>query len=465
MWRDGEGKMQQTGNRYNEKQLPLSMLLAFSVISIPLSAVILPVFIYVPTFYAQDVGVSLSLIGILVFLARLWDGITDPTIGLLSDRVQTRFGRRKPWLAAGAVMTSLGSYFLFKPPTGAGGVHLTVTMFAMYLGWTMMSIPHGAWGAELTRHYDQRSRLVGVNMAADTLGFFVIGLVPIVLGLEGEDFSGALLSAIALPVAMSVLIVVVIPLTLVPRGYNDADPITKSPLPKAAIFRDVLANKPFLRLCGGMVGARIGEGIRTTLAVLFVTYYWGRSDIMGYAIFLVTIGTLVSIPLWLWASKRFEKATSWRVPLLLSILSAPIVLFIDPGFTPGILALFLFSGVLTGGATILPQAMLGDVVDFDSLKSKKLRAGTYLSIWSFSVKLVYAVPVLIIFPLLDAAGFDAKLGADNSPASISLLGYVYAFLPIPFSIGALVSIWGYPLNRQKHGVIQRRLEALNIGVR
>ena len=450
---------------YDDTKLPIRLLLGYSVISIPLAAILLPVFMYVPTFYAQEMGISLSLIGVLVFLARLWDGVTDPTIGILSDRLHTRYGRRKPWIAVGTLITAVSSYFLFAPPTGSGAVHLTVTLFALYLGWTMVAIPHGAWGAELTRHYDQRSRLVGTNMAADTLGFFIIGLIPILLGLQGEDFSGALLATIALPMALLLPLAALVPLAFVPNGYSDAPAPGTAAAHSRAGLKDLAGNAPFLRLCGGMICSRIGEGIRTTLAVLFVTYYWQRTDVLGYAVFLVTLGTLLSIPLWLWASRRYEKATAWRIPLILSIGLAPVVLVIDPAFTPGILVLFFVSGLLTGGTTVLPSAMLGDVVDFDSLKSKTLRAGTYLSVWSFGIKLVYAVPILLIFPLLDLAGFDAALGAENSETALTVLGLAYALAPIPFSLLALGAIWAYPLDRRRHGVVRRRLEGLGIGTK
>lgn len=449
---------------YDEDRLPLRILLGYSVVSIPLSAIILPAFMYVPTFYAQEFSVELSTIGLIIFAARLWDGITDPTIGILSDATTSPIGRRKPWIVAGALVTAIACFLLFTPPKGVNAVYLCITLFLFYAGWTMISIPHGAWGAEITRNYDQRSRLVAFNMSADTFGFFLVGLVPIAIGAQGEDFSGQVLAALALPMALLLPIAASIPVLIVPQGLTSA-PATPTNKFDWRFLSDMAKNWPFLRLCLGMISSRIGEGVRTTLSILFVTYYWERTDILGYAIFLVTAGTLVSIPAWLWAARKFEKAKAWRIPLLLAIVVSPLVLIVDSANTPVILGLFLVSGFITGGNTVIPGAMLGDVIDFDSLKSKKLRAGTYLSVWSFGVKLVYAIPVLMVFPVLDMAGFDAKLGADNSEHALLTLGLVYALTPIPFKIIALISIWNFPIGRARHSIIKRRLDKLGIGVR
>ena len=130
-----------TPARYSRGQL-----LAYGLPGLPLAGLGVPLFIFLPAFYAQNRGLSLEAVGFALLLARLWDAVSDPLIGMLSDRIETRFGRRKPWLFAGTPITSLAVYMLFVPPEGAGTLHLFGWSALLYLGWTMCNCPtrHGA---------------------------------------------------------------------------------------------------------------------------------------------------------------------------------------------------------------------------------------------------------------------------------------------------------------------------------
>ena len=109
-------------------------------------------------------------------IARLSDVVTDPLIGTLSDRWQTRLGRRKPWLLMGMPLMLLGTIMIFMPPGDAGIGHLMLWTILMYLGWTMVTLPYGAWGAELSPVYHQRSRVTASREGFVLVGLFVAAL-------------------------------------------------------------------------------------------------------------------------------------------------------------------------------------------------------------------------------------------------------------------------------------------------
>lgn len=125
-------------------------LVAYGLPALPAAMLGLPLLVYLPSFYAETVGIGLTGAGAILLLARLWDGVTDPLVGFLSDRTRTRIGRRRPWLIASLPLVLVGAWLLFRPPEGAGAAHLLLWSFVVYLGWTMMQIPHQAWGAELS---------------------------------------------------------------------------------------------------------------------------------------------------------------------------------------------------------------------------------------------------------------------------------------------------------------------------
>ena len=129
-----------------------------------------PVSLYLPFVYSRDLGLDLADIGIILMLARITDVITDPLIGYLSDRTDTRFGKRKPWLAAGALVMMISAWQLFAPSGTVTNWHLLIWSMLLWLGWTMINIPYFAWGAELSDDYNERTRITGWRQAFGYLG-------------------------------------------------------------------------------------------------------------------------------------------------------------------------------------------------------------------------------------------------------------------------------------------------------
>ena len=117
----------------------------------------IPVGLYLPLVYSKDLGLSLTEIGLVLMLARISDVITDPLIGALSDRTKSRFGKRKPWIAAGTVLMMLSAFQLFNPEAlnqmPITKWYLLGWSILLWLGWTMVNIPYYAWGAELSDDY------------------------------------------------------------------------------------------------------------------------------------------------------------------------------------------------------------------------------------------------------------------------------------------------------------------------
>ena len=142
--------------------LPRRTLVAYGATGLPLAVVVLPFFIYVPTYYAEDLGLGFAAVGLILLGVRLGDVVTDPLIGVLSDRTRLGGGRRLPWILAGAPLVLAGAVALFLPPDTVGAVYLAAWAAIMTLGLTMMLLPYTAWGAELSESYYERSRITAL---------------------------------------------------------------------------------------------------------------------------------------------------------------------------------------------------------------------------------------------------------------------------------------------------------------
>ena len=176
----------------------------------------IPVLLYLPLVYSKDFGLDLAEVGLILMLARIADVITDPLIGTFSDRTNSRFGRRKPWIAAGAALMMISAFQLFNPTVlntmPIDNWHLLTWSVLLWLGWTMINIPYYAWGAELSDDYNERTRITGWRQAFGFLGNVSVLAVPVMAGeltgygslpREGLTIIGSM-ALVALPVLIAI---------------------------------------------------------------------------------------------------------------------------------------------------------------------------------------------------------------------------------------------------------------------
>ena len=232
----------------------------YGAVNLPTSVVGLPIALYIPAFYSQNLGLSLAAVGALLALSRLTDVVTDPLIGILSDRWRTRFGRRKPWMVAGTPLMLLSLWMLFVPDSpvaiatwsALGGsavdnLYLFVWISALYLAFTLVDLPYRAWGAELSPDYDERSRVTGWREAFGYGGTMMSLIIPLAIafGLARPGAENALYG-----VALAVL--VLMPVLAFPAiAFVREPPLRGSARPQVTWRRGlqiVWRNGPFRRL-------------------------------------------------------------------------------------------------------------------------------------------------------------------------------------------------------------------------
>lgn len=125
-------------------------ILCYGSLYLPVSMALLPVNLYVLPFYAE-LGIPLYAMSIVIFAARLSDAITDPLIGIWSDRTRTRWGRRKPWVVGGIPLLLLSIYMLFIPPENPSIWYFGTWIVLLYLAYTLVALPYYAWGRRCRR--------------------------------------------------------------------------------------------------------------------------------------------------------------------------------------------------------------------------------------------------------------------------------------------------------------------------
>ncbi len=437
-------------------RLSWSQLFYYALPGIALGLPTVPIIVYLPTYYAQTLGLGLTVAGGALFAARLFDVITDPLIGFVSDRLPARWspwGRRKPLILLGAPLAGLALVQLLDPPAGAGVGHLVAWGFLLYGGWTLVMIPYTAWGAELSGDYGERSRITGAREGALLLGIFLAGAAPAALAASGWSEADALAGVAWSVVAFGAPAFLLLGVKL-PEKVTRRVPLSRPAHPLRGLG-SLARNRPFLRLLAAWFVNGLANGIPAVLFLLYMEHALeaGPAD-RGLLIFLYFLAAVLAIPLWLRLGRRHDKHRVWCLAMLMAIASFAVVPFLPAGAIFAFALICLLTGAALGADLVLPPSIQADVVDYDRLRFGEDRTGILFAAWSMATKLALAAAVGIALPSLDALGFDPESG---SPEGLTALVVIYAGIPVVLKVGAIVLVWSFPLTRARHAIIRRRL--------
>ncbi len=432
--------------------VPWSMLTAFGLLGLPMAAQQLPLYVFLPPYYAEDLGVGLTAVGAALLGARLWDMVTDPLVGWLSDRTSSRFGRRKPFILAGTPILMVSIWFLFVPPEGAGALHLLVWTMIAYLGGTLLVLAHQAWGAELSPDYHQRSRIAMSRELFMVVGtVLTVGLLMVTRGDVSE-----VMRLIAWGFTFALPLTVALALWRVPDSHI-------APKRRPFNLRQGLAlltgNKPFARLIAAYFLNGVANGLPASLFLLYIGNVLQPAEEAWKAVLLLAyfLSAVAAVPLWLRLSYRFGKHRTWIASIVWACLIFIWVPLLGAGDLWWFLAVTILTGISLGADQALPTSMQADVIDLDHLKSGRQRAGLYFALWGMANKLSLALAAGLAFPLLDLFGFNPQ-AARNSDTALFALGALYALLPVAFKLASIWTVAGFPIGPETQARIQRLIQ-------
>lgn len=169
-------------------------LLAYALPAFALAMPTIPVYIHLPALYSQGAGIGLATTGAVLLAARLFDTVTDPLVGICSDRLRIPGGRRKPWIAIGAPVAAFALFQVLSPPSDSSWLYLLGWLAVLYAGWTAVFIPYSAWGAELRSGYSERTRITSARELAGLLGLLAAGALPVLVADRGGTTGDGLLA-------------------------------------------------------------------------------------------------------------------------------------------------------------------------------------------------------------------------------------------------------------------------------
>ena len=415
-------------------------LIAYSLAAIPLAMAALPIYVNVPKFYSDVIGLNLAAIGALLLASRVFDAIQDPLLGHWSDRTRgTRLGRFV-WLLAGAPLLAASMLGLFNPPDwgpAALMAWLLAMLLVVYTAFSMVQISYQAYGAEISDDPVERTRVVSFREGFGLIGVFLAAALPQLLSDRFGPREG-----------YAVFAMIFVPLVLGLVGLT----IWLSPRPQARQLADSgqafssmvwpLRNRRFRQLLVVFVFNGIAAAIPATLVLFFIQDVLQASSLAAVFLILYFAAGAAGMPLWVWLSARLGKARAWLAGMVISIVAFVWAFLLGPGDVIPFAVICVLSGLGLGADLALPPSMLADVIDDDERAGHARREGAYFGLWNLVTKMNLALAAGIALPALAWLGYTPQSG--SSAQALTWLAAVYALLPCGLKAVAALALLQSP---------------------
>jgi GPH family glycoside/pentoside/hexuronide:cation symporter len=461
-----------------KERIPLVEKLAFSAgfgldaLSVSLITSVL----WMP-FFNLGLGINAAALGVVLMIFRLWDAVTDPVMGHISDNARTRWGRRRPFMFVGAITTGLISLCFWFIPTSLGDtaylVVLTLVGMLFFTSFTMWSMPYYGLQLELTPNYDERTRLTAWMTAMNKMTMLFGGAVLWAVGSSAftnpETGRADIVRGVqTLSPVFAVLAIVfgLLPALFVKERFYQSE-VTDQPKEKFwTSFKESLGCKPlwlligisFFQVLGGIVIDNLGFYVN-----IFKVSGGNFADASYLEFFrklAMVVAGIALIPFWTWLAEKWDKKSVAALLLFSGIIGQLLSFFClrpDMPYLQLIPAAF-GSGVAAAVWLILPS-MKADVADYDELKTGKRREGSLNAFYSWFIKAAITGSAGITGVIVQyIAGIDPKLEAQP-PEVVSRLFTAYLVIPSIILMAPMYFIWKYPLGRERMAEIRAALEA------
>jgi GPH family glycoside/pentoside/hexuronide:cation symporter len=427
----------------------------------------------------QDLGFPGWMWGILFFLPRVLDSLTDPIMGFISDNTRSKWGRRRQYVFVGAIIMGI-SFIAMWQLYREDGINYNFAYFltwslVFYLGLTIFSVPYVALGYEMSPDFHERTNIMAVAQWIGQWAWIIAPWFWVVM-YDPDWFESADVATrtLAIWVGVICMLAAMVPaIFLKEKSTVDRDDYEELSLRTAgsalinifASFKEAFQSVPFRRLC--VATFFIFNAFNTVAAFSFfiVVYYLFNGDVEAAGVWPTLFGsvgaiftTFAVIPTVAWMSKKLGKKKAFMVSQTLSLVGYTLLYFL---FIPGKPWMFIFAlpffsfGI--GSLFTLMMSMTADVIDLDELKHGKRREGIFGAIYWWMVKFGFAIAGLLSGAILSLVGFVPAAATQTGPA-ITGLRLFYSGIPMFGTIVALLVMRNYKVTEETANVVREELE-------
>ena len=413
-----------------------------------------------PIYMTTVLGLEPALAGLVILIAKFWVVIADPIAGVISDKTNTRWGRRRPFILAGGLIASLCFVLLFFVPNVQEQL-LFLYMTAVYLilntGYSMFSVPYLTMASEMSDDPDERTTILSFRNAALAIGLLIGGaLAPQIIAwtLEAGGTAREGYESMALIVGGTIAVSTLWVFfgTASARGTAAAD-IT---VPLIEQLKIAWQNKPFVTLITANIVQYISAGIGYAGGLFFFAYAMdlGAQSLSVIAIWIIVISfaSIASMPLLVWASVKFGKMRLYKWCLFLYAISIQAYFLADKDSLWIVWLVAGAVGLFNGGFILMSFSVLTDTINYDRIKSGISREGALSSVYSAVDKVGNALGSALFLGFLSIIGFvESSDGSmpQQTEAVNQWIAFAYILVPALLHSGSILILNRYQLNEQE----------------
>jgi oligogalacturonide transporter len=414
-------------------------------------------------FLTDVVRISPSLAGTVFLVSKIWDAVSDPLMGTISDRTRSRYGRRRPYFLVGVVLIFLSFFLLWYPVDFARELHRFLYVLAAYLFFstvlTMVMIPYNALASELTLDYNERTSLSTIRIFFSSLSSLLCAVIPMeIVKVLPDVRQGYITMGVSFGLFFALPFIVVF-LTTFERPNFQRHTASFS---LKRMFVEPFKTRSFLHILFMYLFAFVAVDAVMSIIIYFMTYYLGRGGETNYVLGVLLIVQIAALPFFSRLSGRAGKRRAFVTAILLWIIFMLFSFLVRPESHPAVI--YIFAGCIgfaTGGVVVMIYAIFPDMPDIDELYSGERREGIYSGLFTFMRKLSSAVGIFLISNAIELAGYrppeERSVGdtvemveQTQSAQFILLLRLVFAVLPVVLLVFGLYGAWRYGLTPRLH---------------
>jgi oligogalacturonide transporter len=423
-------------------------------------------------FLTDVVRLSPGLAGIVILVSKIYDAITDPFEGVISDRTRTRLGRRRPYLLAGIPLVFLSFFALFYPVLYESETARFLYVLGTYLFYsTIVSIVllnYSALQAELTLDYNERTSLATFRIFFSTISSILCALLPLEIVKASADVrTGWMMMAVVFGLLFSLPFIATVAITRERKEFQKE----LRPFQWRQVFIEPFQVRTFVYVLIMYVTAFTAFDATQSIVVYYIKSFLGRGAEVSFVLGTLLIAQVFSLPFFQWLSQRTSKARTYLVGATIFV----VVMFFSFMFIPAspAFALYVFAvfvGIGSGGVVIMIYAIFPDIPDVDELRSGERREGIYSALTTFTRKLSSALAVFAVAQVLQFAGYIPPIEqagklveATQTPGFITALRLFFVLIPVGFISFGIYFASRFPLTVALYQRLENVLAAMRSG--
>ena len=439
------------------QRLPFGIKLSYGIGDIANNIFIVTTGMYLLFFMTNVIGIAPALAGMMLLWPKLWDVISDPLMGAISDVTHSRFGRRRVYLLYGAIPFGITFFLMFMAPAHQTELANALQVSLLYaLGctaFTVVSVPYASMVPEMSDDYNERMSITSFRMSFASIGALLAGALAIPLVKAGGDgAAGFQLMGIIFGVGIVIFCLICFFGT---RKAPSLPPQKEMPPMKQQI---VIAakNHPFVMLMTSYFVQALAIGVMMAGFIYYVKYAMALPETamnVAFPIFLVT--GILFIPVWLAVGKRLGKIKSYYIGLVIFTVMMGSLFFTSPSLLWLFYVQVFLAGIGFSSFQLFPFSMLPDTIEYDQMQSGLRREGVFSGMWSAGQKIAYAVAPAIVGFVLALSGF-VKEGIQPESLTIGVR-VIFCLFPAAMILLSFLPFRKYTLTEEEFERVKARI--------